>query len=172
MLHHYLNSYASVCVPPPQTLNQRTRRPWTRLKDHLRERGDPLCYVSAREWNNMESSSANNLQWRSFSICCLTKGKIRTDDMLSLGVCSSTLQKTASTWETARKRTLSKGYWVGGLTPSCGLVNRVLAADSESAFFSSSCPLWDEVKRASRNLIQDLMITCGASGVAGGLLLN
>lgn len=93
MLHHYLNSHASVCVSPPSpkkppmctlpTLPQHTQRPWTRLKDHLCERGDPLCYVSAREWNNMESSSANNSQWRSFSTCCLTKGKIRTDDIPS-----------------------------------------------------------------------------------------
>lgn len=90
MVHHYLNSHASVCPPtlpshgtlPP--LPQCTQRPWTRPKDHLRERGDPLCYVSAREWNNTESSSANNSQWRSFSTCCLTKGKIRTDDILSL----------------------------------------------------------------------------------------
>lgn len=81
-----------LCLTPPSPnpgprplppLPQRTQRPWTRPKDHLRERGDPLCYVSAREWNNMESSSANNSQWRSFSTCCLTKGKIRTDDVLS-----------------------------------------------------------------------------------------
>lgn len=75
-----------MCLPPLLTLPplpQRTQCPWTRPKDHLRERGDPLCYVSAREWNNTESSSANNSQWRSFSTCCLTKGKIRTDDVLS-----------------------------------------------------------------------------------------
>ena len=68
------------CSPLPR----RSLRPWTGPKDHLRERGDPLCYVSAREWNNTESSSANNSQRRSFSTCCLTKGKIRTDDVLSL----------------------------------------------------------------------------------------
>lgn len=93
----HLSASPLLCSLPP--LPQRTRRPWTRPKDHLRERGDPLCYVSAREWNNTESSSANNSQWRSFSTCCLTKGKIRTDDVLSLlslslspGVWSAALQ--------------------------------------------------------------------------------
>lgn len=84
-MHLSVSSNPPRCVPFPP-LPQCTRRPWTRPRDHLRERGDPLCYVSAREWNNTESSSANNSQWRSFSTCCLTKGKIRTDDRLSFSL--------------------------------------------------------------------------------------
>ena len=45
------------------------------------------------------------------------------------------------------------------------------ATDIESAIFFS-CPHLAEVKRVLRNLIPDLMITCEASGAAGGLLLN
>lgn len=49
-------------------------------------------------------------------------------------------------------------------------VSLLIATDIESAIFS--CPHLAEVKRGSRNLIPDLMITCEPSAAAGGLLLN
>lgn len=167
MLHHYLNSHASVCVfHPPSPLPQRTQRPWTRPRDHLRERGDPLCYVSAREWNNTESSSANNSQWRSFSTCRLTKGKIRTDDILSdsLGVCGSALL-CSYTPQFVHFAPLVPCAASPALTPLVALSTgwygvQVLVSNRHrrgvSHFFVPSTLA--EVKRGWRNPILDLMI--------------
>lgn len=96
---------------------------------------------------------------------------------LSLGVCSSALELHSTILTVCCAAFLSRRR--RGLIPSAALLSgwyeiRGLIPNSHwhwvSHFFS--CPHLTEVKRGSRNLIPDRMITCEPSGAAGGLFLN